>query len=65
MKFVESIVGSINREKIVIYKMQFASVPGQGTTDAIFTNLQLQEKFLSLKDHNCNNVTLYLAFIDL
>ena len=45
--------------------MQFAFVPGRGTTDAIFIIRQLQEKFLSRKDLNDKNLTLFFAFVDL
>ena len=42
-----------------------AFVPGRGTTDAIFIIRQLQEKFLSRKDLNDKNLTLFFAFVDL
>ena len=38
---------------------QFGSVPGRGTTDAIFVVRQLQEKYLAA------NKRLYMAFVDL
>ena len=53
------------REMIAIDEMQFAFVPGRGTTDAIFIIRQLQEKFLSRKDLNDKNLTLFFAFVDL
>ena len=65
MKVIERLVDRIIREIIVIDEMQFAFVPGQGTTDAIFIIRQLQEKFLSLQDNDGNNLTLYFAFVDL
>ena len=53
------------REMIAIDEMQLAFVPGRGTTDAIFIIQQLQEKFLSRKDLNDKNLTLFFAFVDL
>ena len=50
---------------IDIDEMQFAFVPGRGTTDAIHIIRQLQEKYLPMKDLNGKNLTLYYAFIDL
>ena len=50
MKVMERIVDGMIREMIAIDEMQFAFVPGRGTTDAIFIIRQLQEKFLSRKD---------------
>ena len=50
MKVLERIVDTAIREMINIDEMQFAFVPGRGTTDAIFIVRQLQEKFLSMKD---------------
>ena len=38
---------------------QFGFVPGRGTTDAIFVEKQLQEKYLAA------NKRLYMAFVDL
>ena len=52
MKVMERIVDGMIREMIAIDEMQFAFVPGRGTTDAIFIIRQLQEKFLSRKDLN-------------
>ena len=45
MKVMERIVDGMIREMIAIDEMQFAFVPGRGTTDAIFIIRQLQEKF--------------------
>ena len=39
--------------------MQFGFVPGRGTTDAIFTVRQLQEK------HHAAKKPLYFAFVNL
>ena len=47
MKVRERIVVGMIPEMIAIDEMQFAFVPGRGTTDAIFIIRQLQEKFLS------------------
>ena len=52
IKVMERIADGMIREMIVIDEMQFAFVPGRGTTDAIFIIRQLQEKFLSRKDLN-------------
>jgi hypothetical protein len=65
MKVMERIVDEMIRELISIDEMQFAFVPGRGTTDAIFIIRQLQEKFLSRRDLNGKNLTLYYAFVDL
>ena len=64
MKVMERIVDGMIREMIAIDEMQFAFVPGRGTTDAIFIIRQLQEKFLSRKDLNDKNLTLF-CFVDL
>ena len=58
------VVGTI-REMIAIDEMQFAFVPGRGATDVIFIIWQLQEKFLSRKDLNDKNLTLFFAIVDL
>ena len=65
MKVMERIVDGMIREMIAIDEMQFAFVPGRGTTDAIFIIRQLQEKFLSRKDLNDKNLTLFFVFVDL
>ena len=65
MKVMERIVEGMIREMIAIDEMQFAFVPGRGTTDAICIIRQLQEKFLSRKDLNDKNLTLFFAFVDL
>ena len=71
MKVMERIMDEIIRdsymihELILIDKMQFAFVPGWGTNCAIFIICQLQEKFLSMRDLDDKNLTLYFAFVDL
>ena len=65
MKVMERIVDGMIQEMIAIDEMQFAFVPGRGTTDAIFIIRQLQEKFLSRKYLNDKNLTLFFAFVDL
>ena len=47
------------REKVNIDDMQFGFRPGKGTTDAIFTVRQMQEK------HGSKGKKLYYAFVDL
>ena len=47
------------RETVKIDAMQFGFMPGKGTTDAIFTVWQMQEKY------RCNGKKLYFAFVDL
>ena len=64
MKVMERIVDGLIREMMTIDEMQFAFVPGRGTTDAIFIIRQLQEKFLSRYLNN-KNLTLFFAFVDL
>ena len=46
------------RQLVSIEESQFGFVPGRGTTDAIFVEKQLQEKYLS-------NKRLYMAFVEL
>ena len=65
MKVMEGIVDGMIREIIAIDEMQFAFVPGRGTTDVLFIIRQLQEKFLSRKDPNDKKLTLFFAFVDL
>ena len=59
MKGIERLIEKIIRERISIDDMQFGFMPGRGTTDAIFTLRQLQEK------HLAKNKKLYFAFVDL
>ena len=47
------------REKAKIDAMPFGFMPGKGTTDAIFTVRQMQEKY------GCKGKKLYFAFVDL
>ena len=47
------------RQLVSIDNCQFGYNPGRGTTDAIFVQKQLQEKYLAA------NKRLYMAFIDL
>ena len=65
MKVMEKILDEMIRAMIDIDEMQFAFVPGRGTTDAIFITRQLQEKFLARKDPNDKNHILYYVFVDL
>ena len=65
MKVMERIVDEMIREMIAIDEMQFAFVPGRGTTDVIFIIRQLQEKLLSRKDLNDKKLTLLFSFVDL
>ena len=47
------------REKVKIDAMQFGFMLGNGTTDAIFTVRQMQEKY------GCKGKKLYFTFLDL
>ena len=60
-----SIVVGLIREMITIEEMHFASVPGKGTTDAIFIILQLQAKFFPMQDLNGTNPTIHFTFVNL
>ena len=59
MKLLERVLDFYIREMVNIDEMQFAFVPGRGTTDAIFIVRQLQEKYIAA------NKRLYFAFVDL
>ena len=59
LKVLERIVDGLIRQLVSIDDSQFGFVPGRGTTDAIFTVRQLQEKYLAV------NKRLYMAFVDL
>ena len=59
MKTLECVMDFYIRGMVDIDGMQFAFVPGRGTTDAIFTVRQLQEKFIAVKK------PLFFAFVDL
>ena len=48
MKILERIVNGLIRQVVSIDDSQFGSVPGRGTTDAIFVVRQLQEKSLAV-----------------
>jgi len=58
MKVIERVSERRIREKVKIDAMQFGFTPGKGTTDAIFTEWQMQEKY------GCKG-QLYFAFVDL
>ena len=47
MKVLERIVDGFIRQVVSIDDFQFGFVPGRGTTDAIFVDKQLQEKYLA------------------
>ena len=62
MKVTERVFERRIREKVKTVKtdaMQFGFMPGKGTTDAIFTVRQMQEKY------GCKIKKLYFAFVDL
>jgi len=46
-----------DQRKVKIDAMQFGFMPGKGTTDAIFTVRQMQEKY------GCKRTKLYFAFV--
>ena len=55
MKVIEHVFERRIRENA----MQFGFMPGKGTTDAVFTVRQMQEKY------GCKGKKLYFAFVDL
>ena len=57
MKVLDRIMVRL-RQLVSIDDSQFGFVPGRGTTDAIFVEKQLQEKYLA-------NKRLYMSFVDL
>ena len=59
MKVIERVFERRIREKVKIDGMQFGFMPGKGTTDAVFTVRQMQEKY------GCKGKKLYFAFVDL
>ena len=59
MKVSECVFERRIREKVKIDAMHFGFMPGKGTTDAIFTVRQVQEKY------ECKRKKLYFAFVDL
>ena len=58
MKVLDRIMVRL-RQLASIDDSQFGFVPGRGTTDAVFVEKQLQEKYLAA------NKRLYMAFVDL
>ncbi|GFS13671.1 RNA-directed DNA polymerase (reverse transcriptase) domain containing protein [Elysia marginata] len=58
MKILENIIGGRLRKTVEIDPMQFGFMPGRGTTDAIFTFQQIQEK------HQEKKVELFTTFFD-
>ena len=59
IKLLERVLERRIRDKVKIDAMQFGFMPGKGTTDAIFTVWQMQEKY------GCKGKKLYFAFVDL
>ena len=59
MKVIERVFERRIREKVKIDAVQFGFIRGKGTTDAIFTVWQMQEKY------GCKRKKLYFAFVDL
>ena len=59
MKVTERVFKRRITEKVKIDAMQYEFTPGKGTTDAIFTVWQMQEKY------GCKGKKLYFAFVDL
>jgi len=58
MKVIERVFERRVGEKVKIDAMQFGFMPGKGTTDAVFTVRQMQEKY------GCKWYKLYFAFVD-
>ena len=59
MKVIKCVFERRIKEKVKIDAMHFGFMPGKGTTDAIFTVQQMQEKY------GCKGKKLYFAFVDL
>ena len=60
MKLLEWVLDSSIHQMVNIVEMQFAFVPGKGTTDAIFIVCELREKYIAAA-----NKQLDFAFVDL
>ena len=56
MKVIERVLERRIGEKVKIDAMQIGFMPGKGTTDAIFTIRQMQQKY------GCKRKKLYFAF---
>ena len=63
--FLRELTKSVVKHGKIPEDWQMSRGPGRGTTDAIFIMRQLQEKFLSRKDLNDKDLTLFFAFVDL
>ena len=48
MKVIEWIANNLIRQMVTIDESKFGVVPGRGTSDAIFVNRQLQEKYFTV-----------------
>ena len=59
LKVFERVIENLLRDKVDIGSMQFAFMPGKGTTDAIFVVRLVQERFMGKKR------PLFFAFVDL
>jgi len=59
MKVTERVFERRIGERVKIDVIQFGFMPWKGTTDAIFTVWQMQEKYV------CKGQKLYFAFVDL
>ena len=59
MKVIERVFERRIKEKVKIDAMHFGFMPGKGTSDAIFTVWQMQEKY------GYKRKKLYFAFVDL
>ena len=59
MKIIERVLEKWIRALVVVDDMQFAFMPGRGTTDALFIVRRMQKKY-SKKDKK-----LYISFMDL
>ena len=59
LKVFERVIENLRSDKVDIGSIQFGSMPGKGTTDAIFVVRQVQERFMDKKR------LLFFAFVDL